>query len=264
MPINTLPNYNQQPSDQKPQDNNTDIQTPLLQQNGSISKPQKTGFDKLKSLEGAYINQGFRSCAAFWVCSDEHHHLLHGAIAGQKGYKLLRIIEKTKACSGDIEIEVNHEDPDCKAPFLKFDFNSGCGFLCLFRPEMEVFFVEGGQNEKLGKVVHPFQFLCSKIMEVYDANDSLRFIIKGGFCCQVCCSEWTVCEPFGAAVGNMKRSRTKKDCGWSVLFPKDSSGEDRALLVAAKMMIDVMYFYRALEDTDNENDSNTGWLLSGL
>lgn len=286
MPMQMVPNYNQQQpqyyQQQFPQGNNNmmympnpNMQMPLLQQQQpqivSMFQPKMLGFDKLMAIEGVYIKQKFRKLQAILGWAQEHRHFIYALGAdrnSKKGSKILKIVERSECCMRQcctpgcraFNMEVNHKDyfdPSFdKAPFLKFERNFRWTFFCLNRPEMVVSLVEGGQSVKLGKVVNPWQ-CCDLKMEVYDANDSLRYIIKGD-CCQCgvicqgpCCqeAELAVCEPFGNVVASVKRSKAsiwqnlvETVANFVVNFPKDASGPDRALLIAATMMIDYIYF----------------------
>ncbi len=83
--------------------------------------------------------------------------------------------------------------------------------------------------------------------EVFDANDSLKYVLKRPRCQSWCLTraeaELTVCDPFGEVLERLVRNVSvhrdnKVVVGWPVKFPKDSSAGDRALLLAATMMVE--------------------------
>lgn len=154
---------------------------------------------------------------------------------------------------------VNHKDYGDQTfdaqPFLVFDRPFKCTILCCNRPEISVNLVENGSNVYLGKVKNPFAF-CDLIGEIYDAANNKKYTIEGS-CCQCgvlcegpCCQkaslaikkEGQVCGSLDRVQGSVVQNCFTTVCNFAVTFPPDSSPEDRALFLAATIMIDFAYF----------------------
>eukprot|EP01017_Pseudomicrothorax_dubius_P046107 TRINITY_DN8076_c0_g1_i1.p1 TRINITY_DN8076_c0_g1~~TRINITY_DN8076_c0_g1_i1.p1 ORF type:complete len:290 (-),score=47.86 TRINITY_DN8076_c0_g1_i1:174-1043(-) len=125
------------------------------------------------------------------------------------------------------------------------------------RGTMQVFLLEGGQRY-LGSVYGPF--VCCQIeLQVYNANQQLRFIMKGSVCqlgvicggcpCKSCRESYF--ELYDASGNILTTIRHFKDFwkslvsdadDFSVAFPSWASLDDRCLLMAMLIMLDYSYF----------------------
>jgi hypothetical protein len=135
-----------------------------------------------------------------------------------------------------------------------------CTCLCLNRPEMKVYYVEGGQNHYLGRVYDPWD-CCSNNYEVFDANNNQKFHVEAD-CCQlgfICKCPCESCENIEFKLWSGKKERQEQslmkrgagNCGKNAIsvadnfalpFPQNSTWEDKALLLALTLMIDFLMF----------------------
>ena len=134
---------------------------------------------------------------------------------------------------------------------------------------MEVYFTEGGkeQGDYLGKIVNPFKW-CNAELQVFDSKNDLKYIIMGdccqlGFWCQFPCE---TCQTIQFQILDSRRNPTngrlmKKSAGcikstftdadnFSLVFPQNTTKEEKALLMSAVIMLDFMYF----EDKQDKNE----------
>jgi len=158
-------------------------------------------------------------------------------------------------------MDVNHKDyQDAsfdKSPFLYFERDFKCSFLCLERPELKVYSTEGGSGRVyLGKIINPFK-CCDLICNLYDNSDMVKYTIIGSCCqCGVLCegpfcqeAQLDIKSPDGQTVGQLKRVKASilQNCftttaNFSCTFPTQASAAERALFIAATIMIDFTYF----------------------
>lgn len=257
----------------------SNIQEPLLQQQDS-SLPQAApkdftqmlGFEKLLSIVGVHIEKttiiGKAECCGppARIDAAAHSYKISDLRAfgaeekGQSGPPILQGKEIVEDSSNiwcvpghrAFDIEVNNgSDKDATQSnfhFLKLERKFKCSFLCVARPEMIVSLVEEGKNEKLGRIVNPIQCCVDFRMNIYDASDIIRYVIKAD------CCDWGVSHPGGCGVretimtvydpfGNVEsKLRIFDGCNFSMAFPKNSNKSERALLLAAIMMIGKTFF----------------------
>jgi len=67
----------------------------------------------------------------------------------------------------DVEHKDYYDESFNKTPFLHFERDFKCSFLCLDRPELRVYNMENGGKEYIGKCKNPFK-CCDLICDVYD------------------------------------------------------------------------------------------------
>jgi len=257
------------------------MQVPLLQGMVPFFQPKMLGLDKLTSIHGVYIKQKFMKLQAITGCTQQHRHFVY-ALGNdgkhKKGSKMFKCKEDSGCCMRQCcspgcrswNMDVSHKDyydqAFDSAPFLRFERPFKCTFLCCNRPELIVSLVENGQSVKLGKVVNPLQ-CCDLKVEIFDASDALKYTIAGT-CCQCgvicqgpCCQEvdLAILDASGQNVATMKRVKAsvlqnmvESVANFTVHFPKDSTGPDRALLIAATLMIDYIYFDKKSKGAVNE------------
>ena len=143
---------------------------------------------------------------------------------------------------------------------LKMDRPCTCTCLCLNRPFITVNYVENENDTYLGKIKDPYDF-CNHFYIVYDRDDKEIYKIEA-YCyqCGLVCMGYP-CEPCERVEFKIKDLRTGEECpplikknkdclkamisdadNFALEFPKNSSWEDRTLLMAATLFIDYMLF----------------------
>jgi hypothetical protein len=249
----------------------TNMQMPFLQPVFPTFQPKMSGFDKLMALPGVFIKQKFMMLEAMTGCEQQHRHFVYGLDSNgkhKKGSKIFKCKENSgcmmrQCCSPHcraFDMDVKHKDYLDQSfdgsSFLKFSRDFKCSFLCLNRPVLTVSWTEGGQNQTLGKIVNPFK-CCDLIVSIYNASDVLLYTIEGSCCqCGVMCegpcfqgAEFAIKNAGGEIVGTFKRVRAgffqnvvETLANFTVTFPPNSNGQERALFIAAAIMMDYAYF----------------------
>jgi len=251
-----------------PMNSSSISQAPLLTASSPIRMAK---VDKLMSVKGVFIRQKFPLLQAVTGCQQKHKHFVYGLGPDgkcRKGSKMFKCKENSgclmrQCCASScrvFDMDVTHKDYfDPKfdgKPFLKFERPFKCSFLCCNRPYMAVKLVESGQDILLGKVVNPYE-CCDLKLQVFDATDTLRYTVTGS-CCQCgilfagpCCQEvkLNILDGKGEKVGTLNKVRAsilqnmlEPVANFVVNFPKNSTGPDRALLIASALMLDYLYF----------------------
>ncbi|KAL4505487.1 hypothetical protein ABPG72_002549 [Tetrahymena utriculariae] len=144
-------------------------------------------------------------------------------------------------------------------PFLALERPFKCTFFAYNRPVLNVYYVENGSKVLFGYIKNPFQ-CCLLGCEIYDANNQLKFVIKGKCCqlgliCRGCpCNS---CQQYEFTVqsttGQILTRLLKKSPGclksyisncddFSMGFPLNSMPQEKALLLSATIFLDYMYF----------------------
>lgn len=266
--------------------NSDDLQEPFLERQKRSAPPPPprdtnniSGFEKLLSLEGVHIEKNY-SWGKVPCCGtscptvvDKYSYKISdlGAFGSeekdQSGDQVLRGTENIPdfdniwCTTGHraFDIEVQHQEFNWRLPnasfFLKLERKFKWSFLCMNRPEMIVTLVEGGKTERLGRIVNPIQCGVDFRVKIYDAAESLRYVIKADCCsCGVTCpgscsteTIMTVYDGFGNVEGKLtilegKRVPDGVRHSFSMNFPENSSGSDRALLIAGVLMIGKTFF----------------------
>ncbi|CAD8114226.1 unnamed protein product [Paramecium primaurelia] len=129
---------------------------------------------------------------------------------------------------------------------FKFVRKYRCTFWCLNRPRLDIFYREKGYNQNLGYIINPF--VCCKLScHIFDSQDQLKYIIDAPGCQ---CDELTfnIKTSNGEVVAFMKKkfrqSQSELIDNFSVVFPQNASKIEKALLLAATIMFEYMYFER--------------------
>ena len=144
-----------------------------------------------------------------------------------------------------------------KLDFLKIEKGYTFPFLCCSRPRTSVTNLENGANVTLGIISKPFLY-CEKGLEVYDPNSTKLYEVRGtcwqkGLLCGCCpieschSAQFKITNPSGEIVGGLEKKKEQNAKGdvFSLHFPKYSSKEEKALLVAATFLLDFNFFYRS-------------------
>ena len=134
---------------------------------------------------------------------------------------------------------------------------------------MKVHLVECDQNILLGKVVNPFG-CCELKLNIFNASNDLRYTIVGS-CCQCgvicqgpCCQEveLQILNVAAEQVGTLRRVKAsilqnvvETVANFTVTFPQHSNGPDRALLIAATIMLDYTYFEKKSKGTIHKRNN---------
>lgn len=149
-----------------------------------------------------------------------------------------------------------------------------CTCLCCNRPEMKVYYVEGGQNLYLGRIYDPYD-CCTSDYEVFDAANNKRFHVEAdccqkGFLCNCPCESCEVVEfklwsgdkqvqqqsIHKRGTGNCCKNAISTADHFSVPFPQGSTWQDKALLLSLSLMIDFLQFEEPQEDHNRKGRSN--------
>ena len=123
---------------------------------------------------------------------------------------------------------------------------------------MKVNITEGNVNVYLGKIVEPFK-CCEIALNIFDAQDNLKFMIRGSVCqLAICCK--CPCDSCQEATfelqdanGTLLTYFKKKTAGcaaaafsdadnFSIVFPEQTTPEDRVLLMNSIIFMDFCYF----------------------
>lgn len=249
------------------------MMNPQLMMPGMIIYQGKWGLDKLREQPGIFVKHRFDVLEAVTGCERNKHYNIF-AIDGngdKTGHPIFRAHEKATWCSRNclpahcqpFTMQIRNKDPismeidESEFLFLQRDCKFTC--CCCNRPEMTVNFVERGAQKKLGKAKHPF-LCCDLGLNIYDAEDKIKYYLRGS-CCQLgtCCQKCP-CDPCqlvsfdlqnekGEKIGSLeKRSQgcvktILSDAGsFSMVYPPDATEEDKALLMSSIMLLDFMYF----------------------
>ncbi|CAD8068106.1 unnamed protein product [Paramecium primaurelia] len=143
---------------------------------------------------------------------------------------------------------------------FKFKREYQCTFCCFNRPRLEVHYVENGQNIFLGYISDPV-YCCQIGSNIFNSNGDLIFKIEANTCqsyfwlrcpCSVECNKinFQIKLPTGQMVAPIQKQiktclnsqQNRYSDNINILFPKQASKEDKALILAATIMIEFMYF----------------------
>lgn len=163
--------------------------------------------------------------------------------------------------------------------FMWLERECVCFCFCMNRPEMIVninYPDDEGKGRKpatrIGRIEWPF-LCCSIGLNIYDKDNKLKFKIAGE-----CCQAGIICKGYPCkscqevflniydANGNELTPLTKwsKGClksaisdadNFSVVFPQNSTPEDKALIFSSVLMLDYCYF----EDKGNQQNRNQAY-----
>ena len=236
-------------------------------------QPKMTGFQKLQYMPGIFIKQKFNKWNALCGWEQQNRYFVYGLgddETTKKGSKMFKCYEKSPCFQRQVcapscrtfNMDVKHKDYQDQAfngsNFLRFEREFKCSCFCLARPVLMVNSTEPGSEGYLGKITNPF-ICCELICELYDNQNLLRYKINAS-CCQcgivcegACCQSaiLNILDDKGEICGNLKRvpSSVLKNCcatqaNFAVKFPPQSTASERALFIAATIMIDFSYFER--------------------
>ena len=238
-----------------------------------------SGFDKLMNMPGVFVKQKFELLEALTGCETQNKYVVYPA--NSDGSKVKDSMFKAKEKSNCLvrqllsghcrpfNVKVEHEGSGMKFLWLHRECTMTC--LCLNRPYLEVYFTETGKEpgDYIGKIVNPFKF-CNAELQVLDNKNDLKYIIWGD-CCQLgfwCKFPCEPCQIIDFNILDGSRNPTngrlqKRSAGclkaaisdadnFSLVFPTQATREERALLMAAVIMLDFMYF----EENPNQNQQS--------
>ncbi|CAD8083167.1 unnamed protein product [Paramecium primaurelia] len=191
------------------------------------------------------------NCTRFWL--------------GPKTRPFEMIVDNSQ--SKDLQPNINNKLPQSSdRTIFKFKREYQCTCCCCNRPRLEVYYVENGQYQFLGYIIDPI-YCCRIGCNIFDSNDNLKYMIEASACqsyfwcrcpCSVECNkvDFTIKLPTGEVVAPMLKQvktwcnsdSTSYTDNISVMFPLKASKEDKALILAATIMIEFMYFERG-QDT---------------
>ena len=239
--------------------------------------PQFSMRQMLLSMTGAYIKQKFEFTEAFTGCETRNKYYVYeaGADGRKLGQKLLKCKEHSDFCARCCL-------PGSCRPFvmtcknlhnrekisMEMQRDCQCTFLCFNRPQMKVTVDDGAGPRYIGKVVDNFD-LCNHSFSVKNANHDTLYHIEAD-CCQLGLFCPLPCESCERIVFELWRGDRQqklpqillktghKNClknsmgdadRFAVPFPQGSTFEERALLIAAALLID----YRMFEEKAGGN-----------
>jgi len=149
-------------------------------------------------------------------------------------------------------------DQGDESEILKFNRECACTFYCFNRPELTVDNIMGGQEVRIGKIRSPW--MCMNLqVNVHDETDTLKYKINGS-CCQLGLFFKWPCEPCqtidfdiynagGEKVGSLQKrtagcvkAMVSDTANFATIFPAGATSNDKALLLAANIMLDFTYF----------------------
>jgi len=143
-----------------------------------------------------------------------------------------------------------------ESAILELNRECTCTFLCLERPELIVQNVINGGEVHIGKIKDPWKCMDLQV-DVHDETDTLKFKISGSGCqpglfqglfcnwsCETCQSiDFDIYDAAGENIGALQKST--KTGNFTTFFPTGVTSNDRALLLAASIMLDLTYFLQS-------------------
>ena len=234
-------------------------------------QPKMTGFQKLQSMPGIFIKQKFNKYNALCGWEQQNRYFVYGLADNgkyKKGSKMLKCYEKSPCFQRQLcaphcrtfNMAVRHKDYQDvgfnNSNFLQFEREFKCSFFCLARPVLKVHSTEAGSEGYLGKITNPF-ICCELICEIYDNQDSLRYKINASCCqCGIICegpcfqsasldiqdNQGNICGSFKRVPSGIAKNCCATQANFAITFPPQSTPGDKALFIAAAIMIDFSYF----------------------
>ncbi|CAK78558.1 unnamed protein product (macronuclear) [Paramecium tetraurelia] len=230
----------------------------------------RTCLDSLGFQQGIHIQErfepisfGFPTPNVFRVYAADH---LGDQIEMQQLFCLYRpkirpfeMLVDNFGCS-DNQLNKNQQFQSSDQTILKFKREYQCTCCCCNRPRLEVYYVENAQNKLLGYIIDPI-YCCRIGCNILDSDNQLRYMIKASTCqsyfwcrcpCSIECNKigFDIKLPTGEVVAPMLK-QVKTCCNTdsfsicdniSAMFPQKATTEDKALILAATIMIEFMYF----------------------
>ena len=145
-------------------------------------------------------------------------------------------------------------------PLLSLERSSFCSCLCLFRPCMNIYYLEGKSKTYIGKSVEVYT--CSGTeFEIYKEDDELKYIVKGDYY-KGRCSSGKLSEDMFYSILDAKTEAqigkiTKKfvEGGdkvtipntYRIEFPKNSDWSDKSVLMSVALFVKYKFFTEELE-----------------
>ncbi|CAD8181417.1 unnamed protein product [Paramecium octaurelia] len=257
-------------------------QTNAYQLSNYADNPKtRTCLDILGSQQGIHIQErfepisfGFPTPNVFRVYSADH---LGDQIEMQQLFKCKeKSTDCDRCCLGpkirpfemfvdnfgcsDYQFNKNQQFQSSDQTIFKFKREYQCTCCCCNRPRLEVYYVENGQNKQLGYIIDPI-YCCQIGCNIFDSDNQLRYMIEASTCqsyfwcrcpCSIECNQinFDIKLPTGEVVASMLK-QVKTCCNTdsfsicdniSVMFPQKATKEDKALILAAAIMIEFMYF----------------------
>ncbi len=266
------------------------MQQPVIQQqqNNNNKPGPKKGYERLAERGGVYIKQRFDWEEAISGCETENVYYVYplSKDGDKKGNVLFKCKEKSSCCarmclSGEcrpFQVSINTMDKNFEEldnePFLRIDRTCKCTCYCFNRPEINVYYVEKGTEEKIGKITDPFN-CCDLVLEVFDRAGQLRYKVDGSCCqlgiwckfpCEPCQQiDFSIKAPSGDVLSEIKK--TSPGClkaaisdadNFALNFPAEATKEDKALLLAAVIFLDFRHF----EENPQQHKGNSPIIIA--
>lgn len=234
----------------------------------------KWGWEKLAEKNGIFIKQKFDFLEVLSGCERENkYHIYPLQTDGdKKGRHIFKAREKSSWCARNcmradcrpFNMLIFNQDPLSEeideSMFMKLGKPYSLTCCCWNRPAMTVTNVEKGANEYLGQMRSPW--LCCELgVDVYNNNDSKIHEIRAsclqtGVICNICpcdsCQHvhFEVKGTSGETVSTLEKRTRGCIATWlgsdadefSLTFPPNATKEEKALLMAAVLLLDFSYF----------------------
>ena len=156
-------------------------------------------------------------------------------------------------------------------PFVKMYRPYKCTCCCLARPEVEVTYIENGQKRRLGRILNNFT-CCDYSFKIYEGDSTSHLYRVNASCCQcgiICKCPCKPCrevdfELYGnnkgkeeligsirKVWGGLIKELFSNASNFTILFPNNSTWEQKALLLCTMMFIDFRYFENSEHEDKN-------------
>lgn len=237
---------------------------------------EKIGYQemskKLGNMNGAFIKQKIDLLEVLTGCNRNNKYEVFDMQNGErKGKPLFLYREQSGCCSRmclpadcrplDMYVDNIQYGNDQDEVCLHINRPCKCTIYCFNRQEMQLNWIEKGQQKYLGKIVDPWD-CCHYSFKVLDEEDKEMYIVKAN-CCQLgfqcgqfpyeACQtiKFDILEPSGDTVVGQLIKKGKGYCvdmfdlgfnNFKIDFPKNANWKARALLITCAVFIDFMMF----------------------
>jgi hypothetical protein len=235
------------------------------------------------SAEGIFVKQKFLLLQALTGCEQQNEYQIFNLDRNgeKRGTPIYKAKEKSTWCARNclqadcrpfkmLVSEKDYLNPDGdETPVLKFNRECRCTFYCFNRPELTIEHFIQGQEVYIGKIRQPW--MCMNLqVNVHDESDALKYKVNGSCCqlgiwchwpCEPCQTvDFDVYDAGGEKVGSLQKrtagclkSAISDTANFATFFPANATPNDKALLLAAIIMLDFSYFEEKPQNGDSLN-----------
>jgi len=229
---------------------------------------------KLTGMQGAFVKQKIDLLQVLTGCQRNNKFEVYDMQNGERTGKAQFIWREQSGCysrmclPGDcrpLDMYVDNIQYGNQQDQVVLHINRPCKctFYCFNRQEMQLSWIENGQQKYLGKIVDPWT-LCNFVFKIYDEEDKEIYHVEAsccqlGFQCKGC--PYDACQKI---IFNIKEPNTDNVLGqlvktgrgycvnmldwgfdnFKIDFPKGSNWKQRALLITCAVFVDFMLFMR--------------------